>query len=114
MTNRKRAKGRWGKLLCTAFLSAVIGLMSGVLPAYAVQDIDPDRVDCTIRLDLKYKDASDTEQQMADGETIELYQLAEVEIRDGYRFKLTEAFSNVADAQNIQFMRNSLTPKERL
>ena len=104
MTNRKRAKGRLGKLLCTAFLSAVIGLMSGVLPAYAVQDIDPDRADCTIRLDLKYKDASDTEQQMADGETIELYQVAEVEIRDGYRFKLTETFSKVADAENIPSM----------
>ena len=104
MRNSKRTLGRrWGKLLTTALLSAAM-FLTAATPAFAVQNINPEKGDCTITLDLKYKDASNVQQQMPDGEEIQLYQVAEVEINNGYRFKLTGAFANMADAQGIPAM----------
>ena len=68
MRNSKRTLGRrWGKLLTTALLSAAM-LLTAATPAFAVQNINPEKGDCTITLDLKYKDASNVQQQMPDGE----------------------------------------------
>ena len=104
MRNSKRTLGRrWGKLLTTALLSAAM-VLTAAMPAFAVQHIDKNKGDCTITLDLKYKDASNVQQQMPDGEEIQLYQVAGVDDKNGYRFVLTETFANVADAQGIPAM----------
>ena len=104
MRNSKRTlRRRWGKLLTTALLSAAM-VLTAAMPAFAVQHIDRDKSDCTITLDLKYRDASNVQQQMPNNEEIQLFQVAEVEVNNGYRFKLTETFANVADAQGIPAM----------
>ena len=104
MRNSKRTLGRrWGKLLTTALLSAAM-VLTAATPAFAVQHIDKNKGDCTITLDLKYTDASNVQQQMPDGEEVQIYQIAGVEVNNGYRFVLTDTFANVADAQGIPAM----------
>lgn len=100
MMKKKRTKGRWARFLCAAILSAAIGMMSGTLPAYAIQHIPVDKEDCSIELDLKYKDAAtDTEHQLADGK-VSIYQVATVKIDNGYVFDLTGgAFKDLTDEQ---------------
>ena len=88
MMKKTRTKGRWGRFLCTAILSAAIGLMSGAVPAFAITHIQTDKNDCSIELDLKYKDADSVEHRMADGK-ISIYQVATVKVENGYVFDLT-------------------------
>lgn len=99
MMKKTRTKGRWGRFLCTAILSAAIGLMSGAVPAFAITHIQVDKKDCSIELDLKYKDADSVEHRMADGK-VSIYQVATVKIDNGYVFDLTGGvFADVTDAQ---------------
>jgi pilin isopeptide linkage protein len=99
MMKKTRTKGRWGRFLCTAILSAAIGLMSGAVPAFAITHIQTDKKDCSIELDLKYKDADSVEHRMADGK-ISIYQVATVKVENGYVFDLTGGvFADVTDAQ---------------
>ena len=103
MMKRKWTTGKWGKRLFTAILSAAI-VLTAATPALAVQHIDPKKSDCSITLDLKYKDAANAEQQMKDGEEIQIYQVATVKIDNGYHFELTEAFAGMDSAKGIPDM----------
>ena len=97
MMEKKWIKGRWGRFLCTAILSAAIGLMSGAVPAFAITHIQVDKSDCSIELDLSYKDADSIEHRMMDGK-ISIYQVATVKIDNGYVFDLTGGvFADVTD-----------------
>ena len=106
MMKRKWTTGKWGKRLFTAILSAAI-VLTAATPALAVQHIDPKKSDCSITLDLKYKDAANAEQQMKDGEEIQIYQVATVKIDNGYHFELTEAFAGMDSAKGIPDMDGS-------
>ena len=103
MMKRKWTTGKWGKRLFTAILSAAL-VLTAATPAMAVQHINPEKGDCTITLDLKYKDAANTEQQMKDGEEINLYQVAKVKIDNGYHFELLGAFAGMDSAKGIPEM----------
>ena len=103
MMKRKWTTGKWGKRLFTAILSAAL-VLTAATPAMAVQHIDPKKSDCSITLDLKYKDASNTEQQMKDGEEIRLYQVAKVTIDNGYHFELLGAFVGMDSTKGIPDM----------
>ena len=103
MMKRKWTTGKWGKRLFTMVLSAAL-VLTAATPAMAVQHINPEKNDCSITMNLKYRDSVNTEQQMKDGEEILLYQVATVEINDGYRFKLTGTFAGMDSAKGIPTM----------
>lgn len=106
---------RWIQKIAVVLLALVLvlGIPVDAWAAGGVEDIDPDREDCSITLTLAYKDNGKSK-ELKGGE-ISLYTVATVKVEDGYIFDVTTGkFADVEGVSKIpdKIMKNLSTVED--